>query len=114
MKVSGSTRRRPSWGLVSSAVRLIDFDHADPDWSPKTPALHDGYFGTLRFNAPETFMGEFSVASDLYSVGCILYLLMSGQMPYDDEVFDGDEDDEHVLAERRHGWRTEVHQRMSQ
>jgi serine/threonine protein kinase len=73
----------------ASRVALIDFDHADPDWSPVLPqTLHDGetVFGTLRFNAPETFQGSFSQESDLYSVGVILYLLMSGQMPYDDDL----------------------------
>lgn len=73
----------------SKRAALIDFDHAEPDWNPQhPPADEDVIFGTLRFNAPETFMGTFSPASDLYSVGVILYLLMSGKMPYNDDIFD--------------------------
>merc|ERR1711933_173013 len=57
-------------------VMLIDFDHADPEWSPvlpRTPYDSETSFGTRRFNAPETFQGSFSQESDLYSVGVILY-----------------------------------------
>jgi serine/threonine protein kinase len=71
-------------------VMLIDFDHADAEYSPKTPktASSQDICGTLRFNAPETFLGEYSTGSDLYSVGTILYLLMTGRLPYDDDIFD--------------------------
>lgn len=67
-------------------VALIDFDHADPDWSPKCISRQD-FCGTARFSAPETFLGFFSQSSDLYSVGVILYLLVSGKMPFDDKLF---------------------------
>jgi len=69
---------------------LIDFDHADPEFrtlSPTTKATNVIY-GTLRFNAPETFLGQFSQESDLYSVWVVLYLLMTGKMPYLDQIFD--------------------------
>lgn len=72
-------------------VVLIDFDHAEPEcrgWRPGAPARDsDPVFGTVRFNAPETFDSHFSRASDLYSVGAILYLLVTGKMPYDDALF---------------------------
>lgn len=70
-------------------VMLIDFDHADPDWRPQLWPSFDNssFYGTFRFNAPETFSGCYSVQSDLYSVGVILFLLMTGKMPYSDETF---------------------------
>jgi serine/threonine protein kinase len=65
---------------------LIDFDHADPDWNASEPKQVDGFFGTLRFSAPEAFRGYFSQQSDLYSVGVLLYLLMAGKLPRDDSI----------------------------
>lgn len=69
-------------------VKLIDFDIADPDWCPMSPGKMASWVGTVRHSAPETFKGVFSQRSDLYSVGTILYLLVSGRMPYDDSIFD--------------------------
>ena len=43
---------------------------------------------TARFNAPEAFLGFYSAATDLYSVGVIVYLLLTGSMPYPSELFD--------------------------
>mmetsp|Transcript_12233 Transcript_12233/g.34617 ORF Transcript_12233/g.34617 Transcript_12233/m.34617 type:complete len:259 (-) Transcript_12233:40-816(-) len=71
-------------------VVLIDFDHMDPDWDPDAKAVKEQKrFGTLRFNAPEAMLGHFSPQSDLYSVGTILYLLMVGRFPFDDDVYAG-------------------------
>lgn len=67
-------------------VMLIDFDHADPEFTDdvkRQPMV----FGTRRFNAPETWHGLCTRQSDLYSVGVIFYLLMTGKMPYEDELF---------------------------
>jgi calcium-dependent protein kinase len=69
-------------------VALIDFDYADLALARGgDPDSTDHYCGTYRFSAPETFQGHFSRASDLYSVGVILYLLMTGKMPYRDDLF---------------------------
>lgn len=76
-------------GAVSRRVNVIDFDHALCDWKPKVPAEnHDCCYGTMRFNAPESLLGEYSAGADLYSVGVIMYLLLTGKMPYPDELFD--------------------------
>lgn len=65
-------------------VMLVDFDHAD---LLEPPEENSFTFGTLRYNASETFYGKYTKASDLYSIGVILYLIMSGKMPYEDSVF---------------------------
>lgn len=69
-------------------VVLIDFDRADPNWHATDGfKLSDTFVGTPRFSAPETFHGQFSQQSDLYSVGAVLYLLVTGKLPYEDTTF---------------------------
>lgn len=75
-------------GSKIRGVKLIDFDIADPDWIPNSPKKKfREWVGTLENSAPETFRGVFSQQSDLYSVGTVLYLLMSGRPPYDEDLF---------------------------
>eukprot|EP00930_Biecheleria_cincta_P007604 TRINITY_DN108840_c0_g1_i1.p1 TRINITY_DN108840_c0_g1~~TRINITY_DN108840_c0_g1_i1.p1 ORF type:complete len:622 (+),score=101.12 TRINITY_DN108840_c0_g1_i1:54-1919(+) len=77
------------WADEDGARRivLIDFDHADPAYTDdgERQAM---IFGTRRFNAPETWQGFCTRQSDLYSVGVVFYLLMTGKMPYGDELFE--------------------------
>lgn len=93
-------------------VMLIDFDHADVETGlvSSTPYFDDpAIFGTLAFNAPETFGGCYSVQSDLYSVGVILYLLMAGKMPYPSDLFKSDAGGDPTI-----GWQLRTFQRMKQ
>lgn len=72
---------------VPTIVKAIicDFDHAGPEREAgKTRCL----YGTPSFGAPEIFLFQFSMQSDIYSVGCVLYLIVSGRMPYDEGLFD--------------------------
>eukprot|EP00929_Paragymnodinium_shiwhaense_P079010 TRINITY_DN4102_c0_g1_i1.p1 TRINITY_DN4102_c0_g1~~TRINITY_DN4102_c0_g1_i1.p1 ORF type:complete len:641 (-),score=105.49 TRINITY_DN4102_c0_g1_i1:95-2017(-) len=111
----------------SKRVSLIDFDHADPEFSqqrprsPASPGAKDSVCGTLRYNAPEVFQGEYSTQSDLYSVGATLYLMMAGKMPYSDEIFCVDENilasgngahRQEALIIERANWMRGVYQRM--
>merc|ERR1712194_139125 len=93
-------------------VMLIDFDHADPEFSPVSPSKRSSTYGTLRFNAPETLQGNYSAASDLYSVGCILYLLMSGKMPYDDTMFEAAYDVMTLSPKSRRSWMDTLYAKM--
>jgi len=69
-------------------IKLIDFDTCQ-DWTPESPKAQR-IVGTPGYIAPESFRGEYTPASDLWSVGVILYILMTGDMPFGEEVFGDD------------------------
>jgi serine/threonine protein kinase len=99
MRPANSSRARA--GVSRKRPVLIDFDHADPAWSPKRQQDGD-VFGTLRFNAPEALLGKFLPQSDLYSIGAILYLLMTGRFPYTEDVYsDGNHAEAWTLTRRK-------------
>lgn len=109
------------YGQQCRKVALIDFDHAEPEYDPNTPA-RGGFCGTVIFSAPEAIHGGFSEASDLYSVGVILYMLMTGKLPYPEEVFQSYYENIQLKQrlprdpwqERRRNWRGAVLQRMKE
>jgi len=95
-------------------VMLIDFDHADPEFSPISPSRRTSTYGTLRFNAPETLHGDYSEASDLYSVGTILYLLMTGKMPFPDYLFESAQSYNMDSPKGRRAWMDKLYEGMEQ
>lgn len=88
--------RRPLSASLSSqslpcspcSVKLIDFDTLI-DWSPKSPKARD-IVGTNQYIAPEAYKGHYSPASDIFSVGVIMYYLLTGDFPFDDRIFAND------------------------
>jgi len=68
----------------NSTVKLIDFDLVQ-QWSPRSPSSRT-VVGTPGFIAPECFLGNFSPVSDIFSVGVILFVLMTGDLPYSLEL----------------------------
>lgn len=69
-------------------IKLIDFDTCQ-EYEPRTPKSKH-VVGTMGYIAPEALKGDYSPASDLWSVGVILYILMTGDMPFDmDSVLEG-------------------------
>jgi len=65
-------------------VKLIDFDTCQ-EWTPQTPKSCR-FVGTPGYIAPEALQGQMSPQSDLWSVGVILYILMTGEMPWSSMV----------------------------
>lgn len=100
--VMGQAQQADQSATCSKNVMLIDFDHAYIEQKPFGNESTGSIFGTLRFNAPETFCGRFSQQSDLYSVGTILHLLVTGKFPFDDHAFERCEGVRwrHIIAER--------------
>mmetsp|Transcript_4527 Transcript_4527/g.10616 ORF Transcript_4527/g.10616 Transcript_4527/m.10616 type:complete len:325 (-) Transcript_4527:78-1052(-) len=68
-------------------LKLLDFDTCQ-DWAPDSPKSKS-VVGTHGYIAPEAYMGEYSPSSDIWGIGVILYALMTGDLPYDDSIFDG-------------------------
>lgn len=62
------------------AVKIIDFDLCE-GWFPGRPK-EQGFAGTPGFIAPEVLLGGASPQSDLWSVGVVLYVLLTGADPY--------------------------------
>lgn len=61
-------------------VKLIDFDTC-VEWTPASPKSCR-FVGTPGYIAPEALLGEITPQSDLWSVGVILYILMTGETPW--------------------------------
>lgn len=100
-------------GTVCGQVVLSNFDNADPLCDPNTPSWRSGVCGSIRFSAPEALIGQHCQASDLYSVGVILYLAATGAMPFEDRIYE-EEVVKHKrgLWRKRHNWRGSTFARM--
>ena len=93
-----------------SVIKLIDFDTCEEIVSRRlsiavTPSekakrkRSTRIVGTLGYIAPESFNGEYSTASDLFSVGVVFWIIMTGDLPFDDSIYNsnssvhGEDDD---------------------
>lgn len=70
-----------------ATAKLIDFDLATP-WKPVDPPL-EYVLGTVGLVPPEGYLGYFTPASDVFSVGALTYAVLTGLMPYSYKIFDG-------------------------
>ena len=93
-----------------SRIVLIDFDTCEEIGSrrlsmaisPSDRPLRrrsSRVIGTLGYIAPECFNGEYSAASDLFSVGVIFYTLMTGDLPFDDSIYESQHGEPHESDE---------------
>ncbi|EPT31896.1 protein kinase, other [Toxoplasma gondii ME49] len=85
---SQQSRNRTCNSSLGSEVALIDFDMClllDRPGPPKplTNANEISVVGTREYMAPECYKGNYSTASDMWSIGVILYVLIDGHFPFD-------------------------------
>jgi len=66
----------------SGVTKLLDFGAGKDLYRRSTSATS---IGTRPFMAPEQIMGESSLASDVWSLGIILYLFSTGSIPFYDD-----------------------------
>lgn len=64
------------------ATKISDFGIAQLTEITGNPNFGRGYTGSPAYMAPERFYGKFSVSSDLYAVGILLYELIVGHRPF--------------------------------
>jgi serine/threonine protein kinase len=82
---------RPANIMIDAAgtVRIIDFGSTQVAGLVERmpPALESEILGTVQYTAPEYFVGEGGTpASDLFSLGVIVYQMLTGQLPYGAQV----------------------------
>jgi serine/threonine protein kinase len=71
----------------AKSIKIIDFDTV-ADFDPGTPAARSaGVVGTYGYIAPEGYLGQYSPQSDLWSLGVIFYVLMTGEMPHSNRIY---------------------------
>jgi serine/threonine protein kinase len=63
-------------------AKISDFGIAQLTAVTGNPNFGKGYTGSPAYMAPERFYGKFSIASDLYAVGILLYELIVGDRPF--------------------------------
>ena len=70
--------------LDDKTIKLTDFGVARSKGSNLTQ--HDEIIGSVEYMAPEVWLGkELSAATDFYSLGVILYELVTGKVPFESE-----------------------------
>lgn len=75
---------QPKSMKTPKSVKLIDFDTC-VEWTPMSPKS-SRFAGTPGYIAPEALLGEITPQSDLWSIGVILYILMTGEAPWSSMV----------------------------
>jgi serine/threonine protein kinase len=79
-------------GIQHDFIKILDFglvkDHS-PDGTDQTQLTREGITtGTPAYMSPETALGqgEVDARSDIYSLGCVAYWLLTGQLVFEDKA----------------------------
>jgi serine/threonine protein kinase len=94
---------------TSGTVKIIDFGSTRVAGIVEiaTPIERVDLLGTAQYTAPEYFLGEAGTPrSDLFSLGVIVYQMLSGRLPYGAEVAKS----RTQAAQRRLTYRTVLHE----
>jgi serine/threonine-protein kinase len=68
-------------GTPAPRVKLIDLGISKSLESTRHLTIAGKFIGKVRYASPEQFSGEVDARSDLYSVGVVMYELLTGSMP---------------------------------
>ena len=72
--------------LFVSSTTGIDIKLADFGLARKfTKYLMHSYAGTLSYMAPEVLQGAYTQTCDVWSIGVMLYIMLTGKLPFDGE-----------------------------
>lgn len=63
-------------------MKLIDFG-TSVKFNKKQPGKISGILGTSYYIAPEVLRDEYDERCDVWSIGVVLYILLSGKAPFD-------------------------------
>lgn len=74
---------KPQNMLLQQGTHLLlaDFGIARDTANSRMTTMGVG-IGTVEYMAPEQALGQFDIRSDIYSLGIVLYQLLTGQVPY--------------------------------
>ena len=64
----------------TNKIRLVDFGSVHPAVDELTLVKHN--VGTKDYVAPEIFLHHYHSTSDIYSIGCLYWVLVTGTYPY--------------------------------
>jgi calcium-dependent protein kinase len=101
-KSSRTPKSYLSWGSSPApgdpaspvGMRLIDFDFLE-EWEPSSPKSKS-ILGTDGYIAPEVYLGNPCPKSDVFSAGVVMYLLIAGRFPFDNDIFDDKPNENYV------------------
>jgi calcium-dependent protein kinase len=105
-KEKKKSSKEPACPKSPRMLKLIDFDFTE-EWEPNSPRSR-AVVGTDGYIAPEAYLGDVCPKSDIFSAGVVMYVLVAGRFPYDDDTFDDGPNENYV----GHPKMKEIHNRL--
>lgn len=78
---------------LNVVTKIIDFDTCEP-YRPGNKTLY--VLGTDQYIAPESYAGFAGPAADMWAVGVILYVFLTGSFPFHYKLFDDEVGENYV------------------